>query len=133
MSGNLTVGNPAECHEHALHCSQLGEGAPTLEARQALLHLAESWIRLAAELENAQSFLSVTPPSDTGQPKFEVGVSGDLIIVREPATLFYAIFSKSPDQPQLVLKRRRPTKDRALVAGARKAANAKARELGWIA
>ena len=74
MSGNLTVGNPAECHEHALHCSQLGEGAPTLEARQALLHLAESWIRLAAELENAQSFLSVTPPSDTGQPKFEVGV-----------------------------------------------------------
>ena len=66
-------------------------------------------------------------------PEFEVGVVGDLIIVREPATLFYAIFSLSSDEPQLVIKRRRPTQDRALVAGARKAANTKARELGWIA
>jgi hypothetical protein len=65
--------------------------------------------------------------------EFEVGVSGDLIIVREPVTMFYAIFSKSSDQPQLVLKRRRPTRDSALVAAAWKAANTKARELGWIA
>jgi hypothetical protein len=109
---------------------QLEEGAATPEARQAFLHLAENWGRLAAELENAQPFLSETVLSVTGQPEFEVEVSGDLIIVREPATLFYAIFSKSSDQPQLVLKRRRPTQDRALLAGARKAANTKARELG---
>ena len=66
-------------------------------------------------------------------PEFEVGVVGDLIIVRVPATLFYAIFSMSSDEPQLVLKRRRPSQDRALVTRARKAAATKARELGWIA
>ena len=32
----------------------------------------------------------------------------------------------------LALLRRRPTKDRALLAAAYQAANAKARELGWI-
>jgi hypothetical protein len=63
---------------------------------------------------------------------FEIGVQGDLIIVRAPATGFYAIYSKPSDQPQLILQRRRPTKDHTLLARAWQAANDKARELGWI-
>jgi hypothetical protein len=121
-------GNPTECHEHALAWMQLGEGAASPETREAFLHLADSWERLAAELESAQSFLSASD-----QPEFEVSVSGNVIVVMDPATRFYAIFSKSSDQSRLVLERRRPTTDRALLAGAWRAANAKARELGWIA
>jgi hypothetical protein len=61
-----------------------------------------------------------------------VGVHCDLIVITDPATGFYAIYSKPSDRPQLILQRRRPTKDHALVARARHAANEKARELGWI-
>ena len=39
--------------------------------------------------------LGVTTPSLTGQIDLEVQISGNLIVVREPASLFYAIFSKS--------------------------------------
>jgi hypothetical protein len=64
--------------------------------------------------------------------EFQVGVHDDLIVVIDPATRFYAIYSKPPDQRRLILERRRPTKDHKTVARARKAANTKARELGWI-
>ena len=64
--------------------------------------------------------------------EFQVGVLDGLIIVTDPETQFYAIYSKHSDQPQLILKRRRPTKDHELLAGSWQAANAKARELGWI-
>jgi hypothetical protein len=71
---------------------------------------------------------------------FQVGVDGDIIIVTDPATRYYAIYTKPLDRtdllahgPQhLTLLRRRPSKDRALLAAAYQAANAKARELGWI-
>ena len=60
--------------------------------------------------------------------KFElhVGVHDGLIVVTEPTSHVYAVFGKPQGE------RRRPTKDQKLVAQARKAANAKARELGWI-
>ena len=58
--------------------------------------------------------------------------AGDLIVVWDPATHFYAIYSKPSDQPQLILKRRRPSKDHELLAQAWQVANEKARELGWI-
>lgn len=63
---------------------------------------------------------------------FEVGVQDDLIIVREPTTGFYAIYSKPAEQPQLILQRRKPANDHTLLARASQAANEKARELGWI-
>jgi hypothetical protein len=70
----------------------------------------------------------------------QVGVHGDTIIVTDPATRYYAIYTRPSDRaemlahgPQhLTLLRRRPTKDRALLAAAYEAANTKARELGWI-
>jgi hypothetical protein len=64
--------------------------------------------------------------------EFQVGVRDSLLVVIDPASRFYAIYSKPPDQPRLVLERRRPTKDHKIVARARRAANTKARELGWI-
>ena len=63
---------------------------------------------------------------------FRVGVHNGLIVVTEPTSHFYAVYAKPQDQSQLILERRRPTKDQQLVAEARNAANAKARELGWI-
>jgi hypothetical protein len=64
--------------------------------------------------------------------EFQVGVHDGLIVGLESNSHFYAIYRKSQDQRRLVLERRRPTKDQNLVDQARKAASAKARELGWI-
>jgi hypothetical protein len=61
-----------------------------------------------------------------------VGIVDDLIVVRSPASGFFAIYSKPADPPQLVLVRRFPSKDEELLAQAWQAANEKARELGWI-
>ena len=62
----------------------------------------------------------------------QVGVKGHRIIVREPASGFYAIYSKTNDRPRLRLEGRKPTGDLQLVAEASRAAVSKARELGWI-
>jgi hypothetical protein len=64
--------------------------------------------------------------------EFRVGVHDGLIVVTEPTSHFYAVYSKPADQRRLILERRRPTNNQELVAQARRAANAKARELGWI-
>lgn len=64
--------------------------------------------------------------------EFQVGVHDGLIVVLESSLHFYAIYGMSQDQRRLLLERRRPTKDQRLVDKARQAANAKARELGWI-
>ena len=64
--------------------------------------------------------------------EFRVGVHDGLIVVTEPTSHFYAVYGRPPGQRRLILERRRPTKNQTLVAQARKAANAKARELGWI-
>jgi hypothetical protein len=63
---------------------------------------------------------------------FEVGVHEELIVVRQPAIHFYAIYAMAGNAPQLKLLRRAPTKDHELFAASWDAANAKARELGWI-
>lgn len=63
---------------------------------------------------------------------FEIGVDEGRIIIRDPATGFFAIYSKPSDQPHLLLERRMPTDDHLLLARAFQAALSKARELGWI-
>ena len=45
---------------------------------------------------------------------------------------FRAVYYKPTGQPQLVLRERTKTDDQEILADAWKAANAKARELGWI-
>ena len=51
-------GDPLECRQHARRCAELAEQARTPDMRQTFLHLSETWIRLAAELESAQTFLN---------------------------------------------------------------------------
>ena len=62
----------------------------------------------------------------------QVGVRDDLIIVRDPRTLFYAIFARASNAQWLVLLRSRPTKNGKILASARKAAINKARDAGWL-
>ena len=54
---------------------------------------------------------------------------GDIIVTRDD---FCAVYYKPDRQPQLMLRRRTPTDDYALLARSWQAANDKARELGWI-
>lgn len=60
----------------------------------------------------------------------EVGVQGGRIIVRDSASGFYAIYSKTKDRSRLLLERRKPTTDLELLAQASQLAVSKARELG---
>ena len=71
-----------------------------------------------------------------------VEVDGDIIVVMDPSTKYYALCTKPSGRAEmlahgvvqhLTLLRRRPTKDRTLLAAAYQAANENARELGWIA
>jgi hypothetical protein len=61
-----------------------------------------------------------------------VMVQGDEIIVTSE-TGFRAEYWKRPNHTQLKVRRCTDTEDQELLAKAWKAANAKARELGWIA
>ena len=60
-------------------------------------------------------------------------MAGDCIVVTDTASNFVAIYNKPTSEPWLKLKQRTLTKDYVLYATAFKAANEKARELGWIA
>jgi hypothetical protein len=61
-----------------------------------------------------------------------VEVSGDEIIVTQRGSKFRAVYRKSKDQPQLVVKGT-PHGNYKFLARAWQVANDKARELGWIA
>ena len=61
-----------------------------------------------------------------------IEVHGDLLIVTAPIAEFFAVYVKPTSEPQLLLKRRTQTDDYVLLAQAWRAANTKARELGWI-
>ena len=62
----------------------------------------------------------------------DVHMAGDDIVVTDTASDFVAIYHKPTREPWLKLKQRTLTKDYTLHARAFKAANDKARELGWI-
>lgn len=72
------------------------------------------------------------PPrsAQTGKTGLHIEVRGDLIVVTDSATQFFAIYAK-PSHPQLILRHSAPTGD-DLLGRAWQAANDKARELGWI-
>ena len=61
-------GNPKECRQHAANCRQFAAESISVSGRDAFLNLAETWERLARELEGAESFirameeLEVRPP-----------------------------------------------------------------------
>ena len=61
-------GDPKECREHARRCAELAKLATTQEARQQFLSLQMSWIRLAADLDNAKAFIDALAEMDEDPP-----------------------------------------------------------------
>jgi hypothetical protein len=51
-------GDPKECREHALRCSEMAATASSAMAREAFENLAKSWLRLAADLEGYQVLIN---------------------------------------------------------------------------
>ena len=51
-------GDPEECRQHALNCMLLAKQTANQDSRETLLHLAQSWRKLAAELESARALLN---------------------------------------------------------------------------
>ena len=50
-------GDPQRCRERALKCRYLANEARTPHSKQMFLDLAETWFRLAAELDDTNTFL----------------------------------------------------------------------------
>src|SRR5262245_63068628 len=65
--------------------------------------------------------------------EFEVVEEGGNLIVTLSKPRFRAVYYKPTGRPQLVLRERTKTDDQEIIADAWKAANTKARQLGWIA
>jgi hypothetical protein len=51
-------GDPGECREHAKTCLRLAAEAHSSQAKETFESLAESWLRLAADLEAAKALLA---------------------------------------------------------------------------
>jgi hypothetical protein len=50
-------GDPKECRQHDLTCERLAQTSASPLAREQFANLAHTWLRLAAELEQAKVFL----------------------------------------------------------------------------
>jgi hypothetical protein len=61
-------GNPDQCRLNAVRCSTLAERARRPEMRQSFNDLAETWTRLAAELESDQALLRAISELEFGEP-----------------------------------------------------------------
>jgi hypothetical protein len=46
-------GDPKECRQHALRCTELAKKADSPERAQVFRNLAQQWLKLAIELEHA--------------------------------------------------------------------------------
>jgi hypothetical protein len=51
-------GDPKECRQHALTCVRFAQTSPSPQARDHFANLAQTWIRLADDLERCQAFLN---------------------------------------------------------------------------
>ena len=51
-------GDPKECRQHALNCVRLAQTGTTPQSREHFASLAQTWVRLAEDLERAQGFLN---------------------------------------------------------------------------
>jgi len=62
-------GDPKECREHAKNCVELAEHASTAQGRQKFIDLAETWLKLAREIEGVQGFLEAMDGAAFDMPK----------------------------------------------------------------
>lgn len=68
MAAETMPGDPKECRRHARRCAELARVATTEEARAQFLSLQQSWIRLAADLYNAQALIRALDEMDAEPP-----------------------------------------------------------------
>jgi hypothetical protein len=61
-------GNPIECRFNAVRCLALAERARRPEVRQTLTALAETWRKLAAEIESDQPLLRTISALEFSEP-----------------------------------------------------------------
>ena len=50
-------GDPKRCRERALKCRYLANEANTPQSKEMFLDLSQAWLRLAAELDDTNTFL----------------------------------------------------------------------------
>ena len=54
-------GDPKECREHAKECWRLSMSSRSTDAAEHFEELAQTWMRLAVEIERTQLFLDEWP------------------------------------------------------------------------
>jgi hypothetical protein len=52
------AGDPSECRKHAKACLRLAAEAHSPQAKETFENLAETWLRLAADLDAAKALLT---------------------------------------------------------------------------
>ena len=65
-------GDPAQCRLNAVRCFKLSERAKNPARRQSLAALAETWTKLAAELESEQALLNALYKLNFDDPFYAV-------------------------------------------------------------
>jgi hypothetical protein len=65
-------GDPAQCRLYAARYFQLSERAKNPARRQRLASLAQTWTKLAAELESDQALLNALSEISVGEPFYAV-------------------------------------------------------------
>jgi hypothetical protein len=61
-------GDPTECRENAACCREMAARAPSAAARETFHNLADSWERLALQLENAQVLVKSMGAKEANRP-----------------------------------------------------------------
>ena len=121
------------CIQQAEKCRENAGRATDEDIRAYWREAERCWLALV-QLRKAQPSPFVSTETEKvrlGQSdQVTVGQDGDIVVSMAG---FCAVYYKPSNQPQLILRRRSDTDDHELLARAWRAANEKARELGWIA
>ena len=65
-------GDPEQCRLNAVRCFKLSERAKDSTRRQSLAALAETWTKLAAELESEQALFNALSELEYDEPFYAV-------------------------------------------------------------
>jgi hypothetical protein len=59
-------GDPDECRAHAKKCADMASRATNPQHKQLLTNLAQSWTKIALDLERNQALMEAYPPPRAG-------------------------------------------------------------------
>ena len=107
-------GDPKECRQHALTCVRLAQTSPSPQAREDFASLANTWLGLATDLEQARAVLDAMRATQThwdGRPS----EPSEHLCIRAvgsaefPSGSALGIGSPDPQSRASLLEARRPT------------------------